>query len=63
MTPQTEQLPSTTDLKRNSLGLRIWHWSNAALVSAQLLTIVFMSVIIKVKGLAPTSARPWRRKG
>ncbi|WP_139924530.1 cytochrome b/b6 domain-containing protein [Hymenobacter sp. DG01] len=63
MTPQTEQAPPTTGLKRNSLGLRIWHWTNSALVSAQLLTILFLSVIVKTKTLAPEFSKALAEKG
>lgn len=64
MTPQTQHAPGTVaGVRRNSLGLRIWHWSNAALVSAQLITILFMSVIIKVKGLAPDFSKALAKQG
>lgn len=49
--------------KRNSLGLRIWHWSNSALVMAQLMTILFLFVIVKVKTLAPEFSHALAEKG
>ena len=53
MTSPTDSAPATTGVKRNSLGLRIWHWTNSGLVLAQLMTILFLFVIVKVKTLAP----------
>ncbi|GGG51905.1 cytochrome b/b6 domain-containing protein [Hymenobacter glacieicola] len=53
MTPQTEQAGPTTGLKRNSLGLRLWHWANTAVVSGLLLTILFLFVIVKMKTVGP----------
>ncbi|RFP65788.1 cytochrome b/b6 domain-containing protein [Hymenobacter lapidiphilus] len=49
--------------KRNSLGLRIWHWLNSGLVLFQLMTILFMFVIVKVKTLAPEFSQVLAEKG
>ncbi|MBT9393442.1 cytochrome b/b6 domain-containing protein [Hymenobacter sp. NST-14] len=53
----------TSGPKRNSLGLRIWHWANSGLVLAQLITILFLFVIVKVKTLAPEFSRVLAEKG
>ena len=49
--------------RHNSGGLRFWHWSNAALVLVQLLTILFLFVIVKVKTLAPEFSKVLAEKG
>lgn len=36
-----------------SAPLRVWHWGNALLVTGQLLTILFLMVIVKPKALVP----------
>ena len=36
-----------------SAALRVWHWFNAALVSGQLLTILFQKVIVRARGAVP----------
>jgi Ni,Fe-hydrogenase I cytochrome b subunit len=36
-----------------SAPLRVWHWGNALLVAGQLLTILFLKVIVKPKALVP----------
>ena len=53
----------TAGPKRNSLGLRIWHWSNSGLVLAQLITILFLFIIVKVKTLAPEFSQALAKKG
>lgn len=65
MTSQPQQAPATTaaGVKRNSLGLRIWHWANSGLVMAQLLTILFLSVIVRTKTLAPEFSKALAEKG
>ncbi|WP_426490375.1 cytochrome b/b6 domain-containing protein [Hymenobacter sp. 102] len=49
--------------KRNSLGLRIWHWASSGLVLFQLLTILFLFVVLKVKQLAPEFSKVLAEKG
>lgn len=49
--------------KRNSLGLRIWHWASGSLVIFQLITILFISIIVKTKGLAPEFSKVLAEKG
>lgn len=53
MTPQPAPPPPATGLKRNSLGLRLWHWANTAVVSGLLLTILFLFVVLKMKTVGP----------
>ncbi|NVO86310.1 cytochrome b/b6 domain-containing protein [Hymenobacter terrestris] len=62
---QPVSTPSTTSAvaKHNSLGLRIWHWANSGLVLFQLMTILFMFVIVKVKTLAPEFSQVLAEKG
>ncbi|RYY20618.1 MAG: cytochrome b/b6 domain-containing protein [Cytophagaceae bacterium] len=36
-----------------SAPLRVWHWGNALLVAGQLITILFIKVIVKPKALVP----------
>ena len=52
-----------TGPKRNSLGLRIWHWANSGLVLFQLMTILFLFVVVKVKSLAPEFSKVLAEKG
>ncbi|SDY52023.1 cytochrome b/b6 domain-containing protein [Hymenobacter psychrophilus] len=49
--------------RHNSLGLRIWHWANSGLVLFQLMTILFLFVIVKVKTLAPEFSQVLAEKG
>ena len=49
-TPSPAGPPATHDY---SAPLRVWHWGNALLVSGQLLTILFLLVIVKPKALVP----------
>jgi cytochrome b561 len=63
MTPQPTPASHAPNLKRNSRGLRIWHWSNSALVLAQLATILFLFVVVKVKTLAPEFSKALADKG
>lgn len=60
--PNTPVSP-TAGPKYNSLGLRVWHWSNALLVLAQLTTILFLFVVVKVKTLAPEFSKVLAGKG
>lgn len=53
----------TTGPKRNSLGLRIWHWTNSGLVLFQLMTILFLFVVLKVRELAPEFSKVLAEKG
>ena len=46
--------PSASDPTHDySAPLRVWHWGNALLVTGQLLTILFLMVIVKPKALVP----------
>jgi Ni/Fe-hydrogenase 1 B-type cytochrome subunit len=42
--------PDTHDY---SAPLRVWHWGNALLLAGQLMTILFIKVIVKPKALVP----------
>ncbi|RSK47385.1 cytochrome b/b6 domain-containing protein [Hymenobacter rigui] len=55
--------PVTAGPKRNSVGVRIWHWINSGLVLFQLMTILFLFVVLKVKGLAPDFSKRLAEKG
>lgn len=46
-----------------SAAMRIWHWANAALVSGQLLTILFLKVIVNARGAIPELQRAVSAKG
>lgn len=48
-TPTTEA-PAT---KKYSGALRLWHWGNAAVISGLFSTILFLRVIIDMRGLRP----------
>jgi Ni/Fe-hydrogenase 1 B-type cytochrome subunit len=39
--------------KKNSLALRLWHWSSAAVISSLLTTILFLKVIVNGRALGP----------
>jgi Ni/Fe-hydrogenase 1 B-type cytochrome subunit len=46
--------PTPTDTHHDySAPLRVWHWGNALLVAGQLITILFIKVIVKPKALVP----------
>ncbi|QKG55928.1 cytochrome b/b6 domain-containing protein [Hymenobacter sp. BRD128] len=51
MQPATAPLATATH--DYSVPMRIWHWANAALVSGQLLTILFQQVIVNARGAVP----------
>lgn len=46
-----------------STPLRLWHWGNALLVSGQLLTILFLLVIVKPRALTPDFQQALRKSG
>jgi Ni/Fe-hydrogenase 1 B-type cytochrome subunit len=46
-------MPDLAPIKNYSAPLRFWHWANWLLVSGQLLTILFLKVIVKGKTAAP----------
>ena len=43
--------------------MRLWHWLNAALVSGQLLTILFQKVIVNAKGALPEFQQALSKSG
>jgi len=62
MTPAASPAPasSTSDY---SAPLRVWHWGNALLVAGQLITILFIKVIVKPKALVPEFQAAAQRAG
>lgn len=50
---QAQTAPPTTATHDYSVPMRIWHWVNAALVSGQLLTILFQKVIVNARQAVP----------
>jgi Ni,Fe-hydrogenase I cytochrome b subunit len=50
---EVNTLPPVTATHDYSLGMRLWHWANAALISGQLLTILFLKVIVNTKAAGP----------
>ena len=50
---QTTVAPPAAATHDYSAAMRIWHWANAALVSGQLLTILFLKVIVNARGAVP----------
>jgi len=50
---QTLAAPPATATHDYSAAMRAWHWVNAALVSGQLLTILFQKVIVNAKSAVP----------
>ncbi|RZL11148.1 MAG: cytochrome b/b6 domain-containing protein [Hymenobacter sp.] len=50
---QAATAPPVTATHDYSAAMRAWHWVNAALVSGQLLTILFQKVIVNAKGAVP----------
>ncbi|SET80934.1 cytochrome b/b6 domain-containing protein [Hymenobacter actinosclerus] len=61
--PVSATSATRTGLRHNSRGLRIWHWLNSGLVLFQLMTILFLFVIVKVKTLAPEFSQVLADKG
>ncbi|MBC6612699.1 cytochrome b/b6 domain-containing protein [Hymenobacter sp. BT507] len=50
-------------VKKYSLGMRLWHWGNAFLITAQLVTILFISVIVNTKSLRPEFQQAFQKTG
>jgi Ni,Fe-hydrogenase I cytochrome b subunit len=50
---QAQTAPPATATHDYSVPMRLWHWVNAALVSGQLLTILFQKVIVNAKHAVP----------
>ena len=49
--------PTPAPTSDYSAPLRVWHWSNALLVSGQLLTILFIKVIVNARAAIPEFRR------
>lgn len=54
---ETNTLPPAAATHDYSPAMRLWHWANAALISGQLLTILFLKVIINTKAVGPEFQR------
>ena len=50
---QAQTAPPVAATHDYSVAMRLWHWVNAALVSGQLLTILFQKVIVNAKQAVP----------
>jgi Ni,Fe-hydrogenase I cytochrome b subunit len=50
---QAQTAPPIAATHDYSVAMRLWHWVNAALVSGQLLTILFQKVIVNAKQAVP----------
>jgi Ni,Fe-hydrogenase I cytochrome b subunit len=50
---QAQTAPPVAATHDYSVPMRLWHWANAALVSGQLLTILFQKVIVNAKQAVP----------
>ncbi len=57
---QTPVAPPTHDY---SGPLRVWHWGNALLVSGQLLTILFLMVIVNARSAVPEFIKAASKNG
>jgi cytochrome b561 len=52
-TPAPVQTPAALPTHDYSAPLRVWHWGNALLVTGQLLTILFLKVIVDARSAVP----------
>ncbi|MCR5887273.1 cytochrome b/b6 domain-containing protein [Hymenobacter sp. J193] len=57
------QPTETASVKKYSAGLRIWHWSNYLVISGLLSTILFLRVIINMRGLFPKMQQVLQEQG
>ena len=55
--------PAPVSTHDYSAPLRVWHWGNALLVAGQLITILFIKVIVKPKALVPEFQAAAQRAG
>ncbi|TGE23591.1 cytochrome b/b6 domain-containing protein [Hymenobacter metallicola] len=62
---QAPTLPVADSLvgRKNSLALRLWHWSSAAVISSLLTTILFLFVILKMKTVGPQFQEVLQKEG
>ncbi|WP_303312194.1 cytochrome b/b6 domain-containing protein [Hymenobacter sp. BT730] len=56
-------ITETSSAKKYSAGLRIWHWANWAVISGLLSTILFLKVIINMRGLFPKMQEALAKNG
>ncbi|PJJ58646.1 cytochrome b/b6 domain-containing protein [Hymenobacter chitinivorans] len=62
---QVQSAPVTAPpvANRHSLGLRLWHWGSAAVISGLLTTILFLFVILKMKTVGPQFQEVLQKEG
>jgi Ni/Fe-hydrogenase 1 B-type cytochrome subunit len=60
---QTQTAPPVAATHDYSVPMRIWHWANAALVSGQLLTILFQNVIVNSRSAVPEFQQAMNKGG
>lgn len=60
---QTASVVDQPISKKNSLALRLWHWSSAAVISGLLTTILFLFVILKMKTVGPQFQEVLQKEG
>ena len=56
-------VPPLAATRDYSLGMRVWHWANATLVTGQLLTILFLKVIVNARSAVPEFQQALGRDG
>ena len=47
--PITRDIQQTQQVKKNSAGIRLWHWLNALVISGSLLTVLLNSTLLKTR--------------
>jgi len=62
-TTTTAPAPAVATTHDYSAPMRVWHWANAVLVSGQLLTILFLKVIVSARAAIPDMQREVAEKG
>lgn len=60
---QASPTPAAAVRNQNSLALRLWHWSSAAVISGLLTTILFLFVILKMKTVGPQFQEVLQKEG
>jgi len=63
MQTTTAPAPPIATTHDYSAPMRVWHWANALLVSGQLLTILFLKVIVSARAAIPDMQREVADKG
>ncbi len=47
--PTTKDIQPTPQIKKNSAGIRLWHWLNAIVISGSLLTVLLHSTLMNTR--------------